>query len=96
MRLLSRNQVPWTPKSIKIGSTPIRWENKETFERFYDKLKAFGEANGLPVPTELEVEEAICKQIPRAWCSDKPINARTRNIETPKPRRPGCRTCGRR
>lgn len=97
LRLLDRKHVPAVPKSYRFGPSSIPWLPRETFEAFYNKIFRFAKANGHDVPTEADVEEAICVQIPKAWCTNLPKNSRT-HVVPPRPERTrgGCKSCGRR
>lgn len=95
MKLNNRDIVPCVPKGWRDQQTKafISWPCNASFDSFYAKVKGFTEANHLHVPTEAEVEEAICRQLPKTWCDGTNALAHQKPPPLKTPRGGGCRSC---
>lgn len=71
MPLRNRNHVPVTPKFWRDTGRGIRiqWRSEsESFDTFYARVRAFYDANSFPSPSETDVENELCQQLPKSWC----------------------------
>ncbi len=98
MRFKDPNHVESKPVSWRLNLDGkyyhIPWQKWESWPVFYAKVVTFTTGNNLPVPTEDEVQNIICVQFthPLTWCTSDQTFHRPASV----PRRPGCKSCGRR
>ena len=98
LRFLDRNHIPAVPKSFTVSGNKIPWTSRShTFDAFVEVVRNFAATNGFPVPTKEVIEDAICKQLARGWCTgqtrfDRPVS----NAVPQKRERAPCKSCGRR
>lgn len=94
MKFINRNHLPATPKAwratINGRQYKVSWHPSWSWEQFYEEVKKMSETNSIPVPSPDEVENFICRQLPKGWCTNEPNHFRPPAL----PRRTGC--CGRR
>jgi hypothetical protein len=99
LRFLDRNHAPAIPKSYPFpNGKRVPWEStKRTFGEFANAVMSFAQANGLAVPTLEEIEDSICHQLPRGWCTNQSRFDRPATLlRADRPARKPCRTCGKR
>jgi len=95
-RLNNRYKLPSIPIFWTHGKTRIEW--RPATATFYEWVKAvwgFCEGNGInPKPSEDQLDELACRQIPSAYCggSQRIITARPTHVMVG--RSGGCGSCG--
>lgn len=95
MKFLQPGSVSATPKSwrstVNGKDYRIPWDPRNSFQQFVATVQAFTQANNLPVPSADELEDMMCRQLPRGHCSGGDIH-RPPPIRAVQP----CSSCGRR
>jgi hypothetical protein len=96
-------------KNKSHGTQPIFWKDSETgtavwwteqksWWDFYTEVSQFCMRNGRPVPTDEEVQDAVCRQLGPNWCSNTPVSAPVvteySSLLGQSPGRKDCGTCG--
>lgn len=95
-KLNNRYQVPSIPIFWVHGKTRIEWRPSDA--TFYDWINAvwkFCDGNGIPRPSEDELDATACRQIPTSYCSggsQRHIVARPSHHVVG--RSGGCSSCG--
>lgn len=97
MKFIDPNHLPASPKSwratINGRQYHVSWHNSWNWSQFYSEVVKMSESNNIPVPTEEQVQDFVCRQLPRGWCTGDPNYHRPPAITS---RRAGCSSCGRR
>lgn len=96
-RIKNRNSIPSVPiywRSPK--DVPVEWRTAtEPFDTWVRKVWEFCDGNQIPRPTEDELDQLACRQLP-SWACDgnrEALGNATVNIGNTG-RAPGCRSCG--
>lgn len=98
MRFKDPNHLPAQPVSWRTEHNGrymrVPWNSGVSWESFYGTVVKFTQDNGIDTPTEAEVQNVICSQYRQSgvWCTSDQTFHRPASV----PRRPGCKTCGRR
>ena len=94
LKLVDPNHVPATPKSWRTTHNGqdyrLPWNSSEPWMTFRARVKTFAATNGIPVPTDEQIEDFMCQQMPQGWCTGEAT------YRAPAPPRTGCSSCGRR
>jgi hypothetical protein len=98
MKLKNRNQVSLAPKLWKApNGHRISWlSGHELWGAFVAKVNAYCAQNGFTPPSEAQLEDIICSQLPKRDCVDPNAHWHVPNVQGEAlARAGGCRTCGR-
>lgn len=94
LRFLDPNRIPSVPKSYRYSHNGhefrIPWNTNIPWHSFYSTVRSFQERNNHPVSSVEQVEDMICSQLPKGWCTGDAT------YRAPAPRPRGCSACGRR
>lgn len=94
-KLLNRYKLPSIPIFWTHGKTRIEWRPSQT--TFYDwanAVYAFCDGNGIARPTEDQLDEMACRQIPSGYCTGGGQRHVASPTHTTLGRSGGCGSCG--
>lgn len=94
-KLLNRFKLPSIPIFWTHGKTRIEWRPAQaTFYQWAEAVWAFCDGNGInPRPTEDQLDELACRQIPTGYCNGTARHIVARTSHTVG-RSGGCSSCG--
>lgn len=95
-KLINRYKLPSIPIFWTHGKTRIEWRPAQTtFYQWVAAVHAFCEGNGInPKPTEDQLDELACRQIPTGYCNRTARHIVARPQHTTVGRSGGCGSCG--
>lgn len=79
-------QLYWKPSG---GQLTVWWTEAKSYEAFYGEVVTACQRNGWPVPSDADVQNYICQQLPRSWCTEEPGRA----MAAGQPGQQGCSHC---
>lgn len=92
-RLKDSNHVPATPKSyVHVNGHKMGWPASLPWQTFVSQVIAYATRNGIKVPTEADIHEQICRQIPANWCVEEGTVGYA-SVRQPR-KSGGCKSCG--
>lgn len=78
-------QLYWKPSG---GQLTVWWTESKSYETFYNEIVTACQRNGWDVPSDADVQNYVCGQLPRGWCTEDG------HTSANPPQQQGCSHCG--